>query len=204
MRTFVRSLLFLFLIGAATAPLGAQDIKPLHSALRSGFWWGLGLGAARAKLTCSGCTNPDPEDFPMVDFRAGFTPSERVTIGFQLAGGSKKNAFYQSSNITESVGDFNVSAYVYPSETSNFFMQGGLSGVVYEAQQGSNNVHLAGGGLTVGIGYDIRYGRNGSLTPTIRGVFGGEADLRDQNGNMVGGPRIKTTFIQLGLDMLWH
>lgn len=204
MRTAVRSILFLLLVGAAAAPLAAQDIRPLHSSSRSGFWWGLGLGAARTKLECSGCTNPDPETFPMGDIHLGFTASPKLTFGFQFTGGSKKNGFYNSSDITETVGDANFSAYFYPQERGNLFLQGGLAGVAYQAKQGSNSVHLLGGGLTLGLGYDFRFGRNASFTPTVRGVWGGEADLKDQNGNLVGGPKIKTSFLQVGASVIWH
>jgi hypothetical protein len=207
MRSFVRNTVVALLLSAIAAPLMAQDIHPMSSGPeRAGFWWGFGLGGAQAKLQCPDCSgpDPDPESFPMGDIHIGMTASPKLTIGLQFSGGSKSDGFFQSPDVTETVGDANVSAYFYPSATGNLWLQGGLAGVVFEAKQGSAKNTIVAGGLTLGLGYDIRVGTNMSITPSIRGVFGAPADIKDQDGNVVSSSKVKVSFIHAGVSLIWH
>lgn len=203
MRTLVRAILLALLATAAAASLAAQDIRPLASTTRTGFWWGIGLGAARADVACNGCVNVDPETFPMLDIRLGGTLSRKVTLGVQVTGGSKKGAFGDPYNVTHNVGDMNVSAYYYPEADGDFWFQGGLAGVVWQGKSGGTTLHSTAGGITVGAGYDFRFGRNASVTPTLRAVFGGKGNIVDQNGNSANA-EFQTTYLELGVSVLWH
>lgn len=204
MHKVMRSSLVALLLGVAAAPLAAQDIRPYSAGPeRAGFWWGIGLGAAKADYKCPTCTNVDPDNFPMLDIHLGGTLSPKWTLGFELTGGQKDGAFGNPPAITSTVGDANISAYFYPSAAGNFWLQGGLTGAVYEEKQASNKVTAAGGGVTAGLGYDFRIGRNMSLTPSIRGVWGSKSDVKDQDNNTVA-TDFQLTTIQAGVSLIWH
>ena len=92
MRSMARVLSFALLAAVIAAPLAAQDIRRISDSPRSGFWWGLGVGSAHAKLECPSC-NVDPDNFPMADLHLGATLSSKVTLGLQFTGGQKDGAF---------------------------------------------------------------------------------------------------------------
>ncbi|HET7041643.1 MAG TPA: hypothetical protein VFI13_06480, partial [Gemmatimonadales bacterium] len=165
---------------------------------------GLGLGVASAKVSCTACGSVDRETFPMFDVRLGGTLSRSVTLGVQVAGGAKDGAFGDPSSVRHTVGDLNVSAYWYPKAEGDLWLQGGISGVVWQGKQGSTTLHSTAGGLTAGIGYDLRVGhRNLSISPSIRGTWGGEAKVIDQDGNKAD-LKWKTSFVMLNVAVLWH
>lgn len=203
MRKFVRSVLCLLLVGAVAAPLRAQDIRPLGRSTRAGFWWGVGLGAASAKVKCNSCGSIDNETMGMLDLHLGGTLSDHVTLGVQLTGASKKGAFGNSSDVTANVGDVNVSAYYYPKASGDLWLQGGLSALAYRASVSSNHASAVAGGLTLGAGYDFRFGRNASITPSLRAAFGGKSDLVNQAGTHFP-VEWQTAFLELGVSVIWH
>jgi len=204
MRTLIRSTLVALLLGAVTAPLMAQDIRAISSGpSRAGFWWGLGLAAAQADAKCDGCPNFDPETFPMLDIRLGATLSPSVLLGLQITGGQKSEAFQTNAGTDVTVGDVNVSAYWYPMSSGNLWLQGGLAGVVWQAKNGSNTIHATSGGLTLGAGYDLRMGGNMSITPSLRGAWGGKGKLVDQDGNSAD-VNWQTNFLEAGVSIIWH
>lgn len=204
MHTFIRSTLVALLLGAVTAPLMAQDIRAISSGPeRAGFWWGLGLGGGKADVKCDICTNVDPETFPMLHVTLGATLSRSLTLGFQFGGGQKSGAFGSPSSTDVGVGDANVSLYWYPMSEGNLWLQGGLAGVFWQAKDGSNKVSSIGGGLTLGAGYDFRMGRNMSITPSLRGAWGGKAKITDQSGNTAD-VNWQTNFVEAGVAIVWH
>ncbi|MEP6745820.1 MAG: hypothetical protein ABJB33_10030 [Gemmatimonadota bacterium] len=204
MHSSVRSALVVLLLGAVAAPLAAQDIRPIsRGPERAGFWWGFGLGAASTKVECDGCVTIDKETFPTLDLRFGGTLSPRLRLGVEVTGGAKKDAFWQDPAITENVGNVNVSAYFYPGASGNFWLQGGLAGVVYSAKDNNNKLDAVASGLILGLGYDLRFGRNGSITPSLRFVGGGKSDLKDQN-NAVVLSGWKTSYAQVGVAVMFH
>jgi hypothetical protein len=204
MRTFVRNAVVALLLSAITAPLMAQDIHAISSGpQRAGFWWGLGLGAAQADVKCPACIDVDPETFPMGDLHLGLTMSPKLTLGLQFTGGQKTNGFLDSPDVDENVGDVNISAYFYPSAAGNLWLQGGIGGVLFRGKNGSNTDTYMGAGLVLGAGYDFRFGRNASITPSIRGVFGGKADVKNQDG-AVDATDWQTSFIHAGVSVIWH
>lgn len=204
MHKFIRSSLVALLLGALTAPLAAQDIRPYSAGPeRAGFWWGFGLGAGKADVKCDVCPDVDPETFPMLHISLGGTLSQSLTLGVQFGGGQKSEAFQTSAGTDVSVGDANVSLYWYPMSSGNLWLQGGLTGVFYQEKNGSAKASSIGGGLTAGAGYDLRVGRNMSITPSIRGAWGGKGKVKDQDGNTFD-VNFQTNFVEAGVALLWH
>ena len=196
------ALLALLAIGGVR-PLAGQEIRPLDRPTRAGFWWGLGLGTANAKVTCDGCPSVDPELFPMVDVRLGGTVSRNVTLGAQIAGGKKSGAFGDPGSVDHTVGDVNVSAYLYPRAAGRLWFQTGLGVVVWQGDDGSTTLHSTAAGVTLGAGYDLPIGTGLSLTPSLRGAFGGKGKLVDQDGNSAN-VHWATWFVALELAAVWH
>lgn len=203
MRNLVRATLLALIVGGTAAPLAAQDIRALHSSSRSGFWWGLGLDGGRADIKCDACPNVDPETFPMLHVSLGGTLSQSLTLGVQFGGGQKSGAFTSPSSTDVAVGDANVSLYWYPMSTGNLWLQGGLTGVFFQAKDGSAKQSTIGGGLTAGAGYDLRMGRTMSITPSIRGAWGGKGKVKDQDGNTFD-VNWQTNFVEAGVALIWH
>ena len=197
-----RSLLLLLVLAGA-APLAAQEIRPLDRPIREGFWWGLGLGVANAKVSCDSCPSVDPELFPMFDVRLGGTVSPHVTVGAQVAGGRKSGAFGDPGSVDHTVGDVNVSAYIYPRAAGDLWIQAGLAAVVWQGDDGSTRLHSTAAGLTLGIGYDIPLGARSSIAPSLRGVFGGKGKVTDGDGNSAN-LHFETWFVELGAAVVWH
>lgn len=203
MRSLIRIMLTTLLLAVAGMPLAAQEIRPLDHPTRSGFWWGLGLGTANAKVTCDGCPSVDPELFPMVDVRLGGTVSRNVTLGAEIAGGKKSGAFGDPGSVDHTIGDVNVSAYLYPRADGRLWFQTGLGVVVWQGDDGSTKLHSTAAGVTLGAGYDLPIGTGFSLTPSLRGAFGGKGKLVDQDGNSANA-HWATWFVALELALVWH
>lgn len=201
-----RTLLSVLLASLVAIPLAAQDIREINAPERSGFWWGIGGGGANAQYQCPDCgaPDPDPEAFPMVSLQVGLTANPNLAFGVGVNGGTKKKGFYNSSDITESVGDVDLSAYYYPVGDGNIWIQAGVGVSVWQATQGSSDNHYTGGALILGAGYDFRTGRTLSFTPTIRVVAGGDGDVKDQDGNVVSTNQIRVSYLQAGISMVWH
>lgn len=188
---------------AAAAPLAAQEIKPLPSSGRAGFWWGLGLGAALTDVTCDGCPSLDPESFPMFDVRLGGTLSRSTTFGIQVAGGRRSGVFGDPPSVDHTVGDVNASVYYYPRGGRSFWLQGGLSALVWQGSDGSLTLHSTAGGVTLGVGYDVPIGPGRSIAPFLRAAVGGKADVVDEDGNRAD-LKWRTEFLELGAAIVWH
>jgi hypothetical protein len=154
-------------------------------------------------VKCNACGTIDPETMGMLDLHLGATLSDHVTLGVQLAGGSKKGAFGNSSDVTVDVGDLNVSAYYYPKAEGNLWLQGGVTGVVYHASVSTIKRRAVGGGLTLGAGYDFRFGHKASITPSVRAALGGKSDVIKEDGSHLAS-EWQTSFLQAGVSVVWH
>ncbi len=74
---------------------------------------------------------------------------------------------------------------------------GGRHGVP-EARDGT------GWGFTAGVGYDIRVGRNVSLTPVANFVYGGVGDLNVSGGGAPFATGWKQNVVDFGLGVTFH
>jgi hypothetical protein len=57
-------------------------------------------------------------------------------------------------------------------------------------------------GLSAGVGYDIRVGRNISITPIADFLFGGSRDLQYQGATVV--PGVGNNVFSVGLGVTFH
>ena len=84
----------------------------------------------------------------------------------------------------------------FPSETGGFFLKGGLGGANVEAEVGGVKVTEKGVGTTLGLGYDVRLGRNLYLTPNI--------DLLIQTFENASGETTSNSLFLVTVGLTWH
>lgn len=146
--------LALALITSTSLPLAAQS----NPQTRQGFFINFGFGAA--SLGCDDCDDEDRLNGINFQVRAGGTLSQRLLIGGEINGFSKSE-----NDATLTVTHFGPILQFYPSAQGGFFLKGGLGLANIEVDLGTFSVEQNGFGLTLGLGYDARVGKNFALTP---------------------------------------
>ena len=193
-RAFVTAAL---LIGAA-GTLQAQ-----HPQVRDGFWISFGLGYGSAGISCDQdlVAGLPCEEFERASgftsyVRLGGTLNDRVLLGGDLSAWTKT-----SGGSTSTLGSMSATLVFYPAPANGFFLRGGAGFSVYTESNGSNATGT-GAGIVAGAGYDIRVGRNISMTAFVDFMLGTVGDLED------GGTPVATGFsqnvIHAGLGVTFH
>ena len=128
----------------------------LHPQVRSGFWFNIGLGYGT--LGCEDCISRD--DGLSGGLSLGTAIGDRVLFGIGTTGFAKEVLGEMLS-----VGTLDARIRFYPVKTSGFFMNvgAGLGSLSYGGES------EFGFGMMLGVGWDIRVGRNVSLTPFWNG-----------------------------------
>jgi hypothetical protein len=143
---------------------------------RQGFWIGGGLGYGSLGLSCSGCGSVDRTGSVSGYFKMGGTLRQNFLLGIEMNGWTKSEGTGRVS-----MGNLSGAAYWYPMPTQGLFLKGGAGYSNLTADDGISSASDGGFGLLGGLGYDIRAGRNLSITPVAnwyRGAFnGGSANV---------------------------
>jgi hypothetical protein len=171
---------------------GAGTASAQHAQTREGFWIGFGFGYGSAHATCNGCGSTSTGGATGF-LKLGGTLSPNVLLGGAVNGWVKS-----SGGLTERLGNVTGSVYYYPARASGFFVTGGLGFSSYDLSDGGS-ITGTGWGFTCGAGYDVRVGRNISLTPVANFAYGGVGDLSD---NFTTG--WKQSVIDFGLGITFH
>jgi hypothetical protein len=140
---------------------------------RQGFWFNVGLGLGT--LGCEDCV--DRTNGLSGGLSLGGTLGNHVLLGVGTSGFSKN---VDGDLLT--VGTLDARVRVYPVRRSGFFLTGGVG--VGTLSYGDDDAEL-GLGLILGVGWDIRVGRNVSLTPFWSG-FAMANDIVDANVGQLG------------------
>ncbi len=135
---------------------------------RQGFW--IGGGLCYGSLGCQGCG--DRVGAPSGYLKLGGTLRENILLGVETNGWTKSEA---GNRLT--MGNLSGAVYWYPMTTNGMFVKAGAGYSVLDSGLASTS----GFGLLGGVGYDVRVGRNLSITPVanwFRGSFnGGSANV---------------------------
>jgi hypothetical protein len=138
---------------------------------RQGFWIGGGLGYG--SLGCEGC---DRVGAPSGYLKLGGTLRENILLGVETNGWTKSEL---GTRLT--MGNVSGAVYWYPMVTNGLFVKAGAGYSVLNASSDVSSGSESGFGLLGGVGYDVRVGRNLSITPVanwFRGSFdGGSANV---------------------------
>ncbi len=139
---------------------------------RKGFWLNAGMGYG--SLGCEDCF--EREGGLSGGLSLGGTITDRFLLGVGTSGWAK-----EVLGETLSAGTFDLRMRFYPARTSGFFLTGGIgAGSLSYADESELGV-----GLLIGLGWDLRVGRNISLTPFYNG-FAMRNDNADANVGQIG------------------
>jgi hypothetical protein len=143
-----------------------------HPQERHGFWIGFGFGVGSANVTCDDCGSGNRETAAAGYLKLGGTLNDHLLLGGEVNVWSKKQ---EGMTLTLSSGA--VTLTLYPQPASGFFIKGGvgLSMVDTQFREGSATVTIDPGyglGVIVGAGYDVRVGKNVSITPAVNFWYG--------------------------------
>ncbi len=147
---------------------------------RAGYWISGGVGVGSFDLSCEDCES-DRQSGVTVLLAMGGTPSQHLLIGGELEGWSK-----EQDGVDIVFGHISGVAYWYPQTTGGLFLKGGIGIGTLSLDAGPlGDESDTGLGLHAGVGYDVRLGKNFSLTPTA-GVFWASLDPGDANTLYIG------------------
>ena len=192
MRAVIRVLVsFLGLAGFAVTTAWAQ-----HPQTREGFWIGFGFGYGTAGLTCDACGSTTREGSASGYVKLGGTLNKSVLLGGEVDAWTKSE-----SGATVTLGNVSAAAYLYPAPQTGFFFKGGV-GYANLRVSNSGTATANGFGFVVGAGYDIRVGRNISLTPVANFYWGGDGDLKESGTTIDTG--YKHNVFDFGLGITFH
>ena len=154
----------------------ATTANAQHAQTRQGFWFGGGLGYGSLGTSCDGCASVDREGGLSGYAKLGGTLRQNILLGVELNGWTK-----DEGPATVTMGNLSGAAYWYPMPAQGLFLKAGAGYSNLRVDDGSVSASDGGFGLLGGLGYDIRAGRNLSITPVanwFRGSFtNGSADV---------------------------
>lgn len=179
--------------------VGAPALWAQHPQVRDGFWIGFGLGYGPLDPSCTGCGSLDSRSSFTGHLRLGGTLRPDVLLGGDIVTWTKS-----ANGVDDVGGNVTAAAYFYPKVRSGFFLKGGV-GIAFFSTSPNNSgagADGAGVGFTIGAGYDLRVGRNISLTPVANLLYGSVGDLQVNGGTVQQG--WKQTILEFGLDVTFH
>lgn len=153
----------------ASAQGRRSTLREIHRNHREGFWFAAGLGAGNEAFDLKGVTGGFGEDVtgPALTVKAGGTVSQNLVLGGELYAWTMNDDF----DLDETLTSVMLIAQWYPAGRSGFFVKGGAGVAHFRQEVGGRFSFLVdeetGLGAVIGAGYDIRVGRNVSITPTI-------------------------------------
>lgn len=183
-------------VGLATmmmAVVAAAGVSAQRPQTRQGFWIAFGLGYGSADLTCDGCTF-DREGGGVGHIRLGGTLNPKVLLGGDVTAWTK-----EKDGVTFTAGNVSMVVLYYPMLEGGLFVKGGAGFSSIMIEVGGQQVDGASFGLSGGLGYDIRVGRNISITPLFDFLYAGSQDLQYQSQTVLPGVSGNTFSFSVGV-----
>lgn len=190
------------LFAAAALLAAAPQAWAGHPQERHGFWIGFGggYGSASASADCDECGGDERESSFTGFLKLGGTLSQNVLLGVESNVWTKEE---DGARLT--LGFVTGTITVYPVATSGFFLKGGFGASVVDTSADFDSFDVSasktGWGVLAGIGYDIRVGRNISLTPCINYTYGKPGDLVFEDEVL---PSWKQNVVSFELGITFH
>lgn len=168
-----------------------------HPQERQGFWIGFGGGYGTADASCDDCEGEGREGSYTGFVKLGGTLNERVLLGVEMNLWMK-----EEDDVTLTLGSMTGTVTFYPQASSGFFLKAGVgaSFVDTDFYVGTLSVTTSktGWGVLAGLGYDLRVGRNVSLTPSVNFYYGQPGDLVFDGEELLGWKQNVVSF-ELGI-----
>jgi hypothetical protein len=172
-----------------------------HPQVREGFWIGFGGGWGWADIGCDECDGDDDREDSFTGFlKLGGTINDRVLLGVESNGWTKDE---DGTRVT--LGALTGTVTFYPKAQGGFFLKGGagLSYVSLDIDEDEfffgASASKTGWGVLAGAGYDLRVGRNVSITPSFNFYYGKPGDLDFGDGDILGGLNMNVISIEIGI-----
>jgi hypothetical protein len=203
------------LLACGSVSLHAQAAHRPDS--RQGFWIGFGLGDGSRVFKCTFCTT-DRSGGLSGYARLGGTLSRHVLLGFEAIGWRRSEDFLVGSSAEshphESISYGSVILLWYPSRTGPLYLKAGLGGMRYrwgnapvggDVEYGATVLTTTRPSASLGIGYEVRLGRNFSLVPYLNGLASSavQEDVVGFNSFFTTGD-VTITLVQFGLGVTWY
>jgi hypothetical protein len=184
---------------ATLLALGVSGLWAQHPQVRDGFWIGFGFGYGPFKPSCAGCGPLNSQSSFTGHLRLGGTLQPNVLLGGDIVAWSKS-----ANGIDDVGGNTTATVYFYPKVRSGFFLKGGVGLALFSESRNNSGAGADGVGVgcTLGAGYDLRVGRNISLTPVGNFLYGAVGDIQVNGGTIRSG--WKQTILEFGLDVTFH
>jgi len=170
-----------------------------RSQLREGFWIGFGFGYGSANITCDGC-EVDREGSVTGFIKLGGTLNSQILLGVE------SNAWVKTvGDVRWTVGNLSGTVTFYPQPSTGFFVKGGLGFSYVSAEMLVGGARLTydetGWGFLTGVGYDLRVGRNTSITPAFNFYYGG---IGDANVGVLTIPGVRHDVVEVSVGITFH
>ncbi|HEU5260268.1 MAG TPA: outer membrane beta-barrel protein [Gemmatimonadales bacterium] len=193
---------FLLALGAL-ACLAASTASAQRPQTREGFWIGFGFGGGSAGLSCNTSFDPDCANLTRETgftghLKMGGTLSPKVLIGGESTAWTK-----DEQGLTSQLGNLAAAVYFYPAPATGFFVKGGPSFSYHRSDDGTTNLTGTGFGFIIGAGYDVRVGRNISISPVANFYWGSVGEL-SSNGASTSGFGLKQNVFDFQLGITFH
>lgn len=184
----MRPLAFLLALAGTASPLAAQE-----SEHRVGLWYGVGVSAAWAGVSCDFCRN-GRDLGPAASVRAGITLAPGVLLGLEVdAWTTERDEIRQVLTATGLV------ARIYPRPRGGPFLEAGLGPVFYRAEDELSATTV---GVHLGAGHEMPIGGRLSITNRVGITASGFGRLVSE-GQTVAEP-VGFTLLHAGLALTWR
>jgi hypothetical protein len=158
-----------------------------------GFWIGFGLGGG---VNTSANVEDDKRGGGALYIRLGGTLSQKWLLGGEISvWGRQEDTILGDNSVSLTRSNATFTAMFFPSSNGGFFLKGGIGGANVELQAGGVKVSEQGVGTTLGLGYDVRLGRNLYLTPNLDVLIQSFETANETTTN---------SLLLLTLGLTWH
>ena len=179
--------------------VGSSALWAQHPQVRKGFWIGFGIGYGSVDISCNGCGSASRQGGATGFLKLGGTLSPSLLLGGEVNAWSKTEG-----DETVTLGNVSAVLYYYPALASGFFLRGGVGlSDVQDKVTGDQSITGTGAGFVAGVGYDLRVGRNVSITPVANFLYGAIGEL-SQGGASSSGLGWKQNYFEFGLGVTFH
>ena len=180
------ALALLVLVCCASATTSAQGSR------YRGYWGNLGLGGGMRLVSQDGATESTGGGAGVL--RMGGKLSERLLIGGEVGGWGR-----QEDEVWVGRANWTATGIVFPTQNLGLFVKAGVGAatiraVDYQSGPSGASVTKAGFGTTIGVGYDIGFGRGAALTPGFDFMYQWVDDPDVRNGAL----------LLLTIGVTWH